>query len=171
MYLSVYSNMEDFEIVDLMETLEGIGLETQEAFKVQGHKVPDEHQVAYTVIPKGHYIYTEVPGGESDYDNYNDFVVSSEDGIKSYRSSYEYTSHETEEYTYTVNFKSQFENHFGERIKSMGKDYFYLDTSEKGIPSFTIWGNSSGIIKLKERVKMKFPDALILEVPEHEHKD
>ena len=163
--------MEDFEIVDLMETLEDIGLETQEAFKVEGHKVPDEHQSAYTVIPKGHYIYAEVLAGEADYDNYNDFTVSSEDGTKSYRSSYEYTSHETEEYTYTVNFRSQFENHFGERIRSMGKDYFYLDTSEKGVPSFTIWGNSSGIIKLKKEIKMKFPDALILEVPEHEHKD
>jgi hypothetical protein len=53
----------------------------------------------------------------------------------------------------------------------MGKAYFYLDTSENGIPSFTIWGNSSGIIKLKKEVKMKFPDALILEVQEHEHKD
>jgi hypothetical protein len=29
----------------------------------------------------------------------------------------------------------------------------------------------SGIIKLKEEVKMKFPDALILEVEEYEHKD
>jgi hypothetical protein len=74
--------MEDFEIVDLMETLEDIGLETQEAFKVEGHKVPDEHQSAYTVIPKGHYIYAEVPAGEADYDNYNDFTVSSEDGTK-----------------------------------------------------------------------------------------
>jgi hypothetical protein len=157
--------MEDFEIVDLMETLEDIGLETQEAFKVEGHKVPDEHQSAYTVIPKGHYIYTAVPAGESDYDNYNDFTVSSEDGIKSYRSSYEYTSHETEEYTYTVNFRSQFQNHFGEIIKSMGKDYFFLDTSEPGIPSFTVWGNSSGIIKLKKAIKMKFPEAEILEVP------
>jgi hypothetical protein len=53
----------------------------------------------------------------------------------------------------------------------MGNSYFYLDTSENGIPSFTIWGNSSGIIKLKEKVKMKFPDALILEVEEYEHKD
>ena len=157
--------MEDFEIVDLMETLEDIGLETQEAFKVEGHKVPDEHQSAYTVIPKGHYIYAEVPSGEADYDNYNDFTVSSEDGTKSYRSSYEYTSHETEEYTYTVNFRSQFQNHFGGRIKSMGNSYFYLDTSENGIPSFTIWGNSSGIIKLKKEVKMKFPEAEILEVP------
>ena len=157
--------MEDFEIVDLMETLEDIGLETQEAFKVEGHKVPDEHQSAYTVIPKGHYIYTAVPAGESDYDNYNDFTVSSEDGIKSYRSSYEYTSHETEEYTYTVNFRSQFQNHFGEIIKSMGKDYFFLDISEPGIPSFTVWGNSSGIIKLKKAIKMKFPEAEILEVP------
>ena len=157
--------MEDFEIVDLMETLEDIGLETQEAFKVEGHKVPDEHQSAYTVIPKGHYIYTAVPAGESDYDNYNDFTVSSEDGTKSYRSSYEYLSHETEEYTYTVNFRSQFQNHFGEIIKSMGKDYFFLDTSEPGIPSFTVWGNSSGIIKLKKAIKMKFPEAEILEVP------
>ena len=157
--------MEDFEIVDLMETLEDIGLETQEAFKVEGHKVPDEHQSAYTVIPKGHYIYAEVPSGEADYDNYNDFTVSSEAGTKSYRSSYEYTSHETEEYTYTVGFKNQFENYFVDRIKSMGNSYFYLDTSENGIPSFTIWGNSSGIIKLKEEVKMKFPDALLLEVP------
>ena len=163
--------MEDFEIVDLMETLEVIGLETQDAFKVEGHKVPDKHQVAYTVIPKGHYIYTEVPAGESDYDNYNDFTVSSEGGIKSYRLSYEYTGHETEEYTYPVNFKSQFEDHFRGRIKSMGNSYFYLDTSENGIPSFTIWGNSSGIIKLKKEVKMKFPDALILEIKEHEHKD
>jgi hypothetical protein len=43
--------------------------------------------------------------------------------------------------------------------------FFFLDTSEPGVPSFTIWGNSSGIIKLKEEVKMKFPDALLLEVP------
>jgi hypothetical protein len=53
----------------------------------------------------------------------------------------------------------------------MGKDYFYLDTSEKGVPSFTIWGNSSGIIKLKKEIKMKFPEAEILEVEEHEHKN
>lgn len=154
--------MEDFEIVDLMETLEDIGLETQEAFKVEGHKVPAEHRVSYTIIPKGHYIYAEVPEGEADYSGYNDYTEDS----KSYRSSYEYTGHETEEYTYIVDFRRQFQEHFRERIKSMGDSYFYLDTSENGIPSFTIWGNSSGIIKLKKEVKMKFPEAEILEVPE-----
>jgi hypothetical protein len=154
--------MEDFEIVDLMETLEDIGLETQEAFKVEGHKVPDEHRVSYTIIPKGHYIYAEVPEGEADLSGYNDYTEDS----KSYRSSYEYTSHETEEYTFAVDFRRQFEEHFGERIKSMGDSYFYLDTSENGIPSFTIWGNSSGIIKLKKSIKTKFPAAEILEVPE-----
>jgi len=158
--------MEGFEIIDLMETLEDIGLETQEAFKVEGHKVPDEHRTSYTIIPKGHYIYTEVPEGESDYSSFNDYT----EGNKSYRSSYEYTSHETEVYTYTVDFKRQFVEHFGERIKSMGNSYFYLDTSENGIPSFTIWGNSSGIIKLKKAVKMKFPEAEILEVPEGQTK-
>ena len=154
--------MEDFEIVDLMETLEDIGLETQEAFKVEGHKVPAEHRVSYTIIPKGHYIYAEVPEGEADYSGYNDYT----EGNKSFRSSYEYTSHETEEHPYTVDFKRQFAEHFGERIKSLGNSYFYLDTSENGIPSFTIWGNSSGIIKLKQEVKMKFPEAELLEVQE-----
>lgn len=158
--------MEDFEIVDLMETLEDIGLETQEAFKVEGHKVPDEHRISYTIIPKGHYIYTEVPEGESDYSSFNDYT----EGNKSYTSSYEYTGHETEEYTYAVDFKRQFVDHFGDIIKSMGNSYFYLDTSENGIPSFTIWGNSSGIIKLKKAVKMKFPEAEILEVPEGQTK-
>jgi len=81
-----------------------------------------------------------------------------------------YTSHETEEYTYTVNFRSQFQNYFGERIKSMGNSYFYLDTSENGIPSFTIWGNSSGIIKLKKEIKTKFPNSEILEVSEEKLK-
>ena len=153
--------MEDFEIVDLMETLEDIGLETQEAFKVEGHKVPDEHRVSCTIIPTGHYIYTEVPEGESDYFSYNEYT----EGDKSYKSSYVYTGHETNEYTYTVDFKRQFEEYFGDKIKSMGDSYFYLNTSENGIPSFTIWGNSSGIIKLKKSIKMKFPEAEILEVP------
>ncbi len=150
--------MEDFEIVDVMETLEDIGLETQEAFKVEAHKVPDEHRVSYTIIPKGHYIYAEVPEGEADYSGYNDYT----EGNKSFRSSYEYTSNETEEHAYTVDSKRQFAENFGERIKSLGNSSFYLDTSENGIPSFTIWGNSSGIIKLRQEIKMKFPEAELL---------
>ena len=76
-----------------------------------------------------------------------------------------------EKYTYPVDFKQQFLELFSDKIREMGKDYFYLDTSKKGVPTFTIWGNSSGIIKLKEEIKMKFPDALLLEVEEYEHKD
>jgi hypothetical protein len=152
--------MEDFEIVDLMETLEDIGLETQEAFKVEGHNVPDEHRVSYTIIPKGHYVYSEDLEVESDYEGYHNVT----DGNKSYKVDYEYTTHETEEYPYTVNFKTQFEEHFRDIIKFRGDSYFYLDTSEGGIPSFTIWGNSSGIIKLRKSIKMKFPGVEIVKI-------
>jgi len=154
MYLSVYLNMEDFEIVDLMETLEDIGLETQEVFKVVGTKVPDSHREAYTIKPVNwvNVSFEEESGWGDTFGN-------------------EYTEFVNEKYTYPVDFKQQFLELFSDKIREMGKDYFYLDTSEKGVPSFTIGGNSSGIIKLKEEVKMKFPDALILEVEEYEHKD
>lgn len=154
MYLSVYLNMEDFEILDLMETLEDVGLETQDAFKIVGTKVPDIHREAYIIKPVNwvNASFEEESGWGDTFGN-------------------EYTEFEHEEYEYPVDFKQQFHELFSDKIREMGKDYFYLDTSEKGVPSFTIWGNSSGIIKLKEEVKMKFPDALILEVEEYEHKD
>lgn len=147
--------MEDFEIVDLMETLEDIGHETQEAFKVDGTLVPNEIRKGYSIIPKGNYTYSELEGNES----YSE-------GYSSYSTNYEYTTYETEAHRYSVDFKTQFIEHFQDKIKSMGESYFYLDTSESGHPSFTIWGNTSGIIKLKKAVKMKFPDAEILEVSE-----
>ena len=139
--------MEDFEIVDLMETLEDIGLETQEAFKVVGTKVPAERRTISMVVNEVTYLY-----------GVDDEQV-------------EYPEYKTEDYKYRVDFKQQFQEHFSHKIKEMGESYFFLDTSESRVPSFTIWGNSSGIIKLKEEVKMKFPAAEILEVKEHEYKN
>jgi len=153
MYLSVYLNMEDFEIVSLMETLEDVGLAVQVAFKVVGTKVLDIHREAYIIKP--------VDSVNVSYDG--------QDWGDTFGN--EYTEFEHVNYKYPVDFKQQFQEHFLDKIRKMGKDYFYLNTSEPGVPSFTIWGNSSGIIKLKEEVKMKFPDALILEVEEYEHKD
>jgi hypothetical protein len=143
--------MEDFEIVDLMETLEKIGHETQDAFKVVGSGVPDIHGTAFTISPVN-YVAFSLEEGEGWEDTFGN----------------EYTEFKHTEYKYPVDFKQQFHDHFSDKIKKMGENYFYLDTSEKGVPSFTIWGNSSGIIKLKEEVKMKFPDALILEVEEYD---
>ena len=149
----MFKYMEDFEILDLMETLEGVGLETQEAFKVVGTKVPDAHREAYTIKPAWVNVSFEEESGWGDtFGN-------------------EYKEFKHEKYTYPVDFKQQFHELFSDKIREMGEYYFYLDTSEKGVPSFTIWGNSSGIIKLKEEIKMKFPDALILEVEDYEHKD
>ena len=142
----IFSYMEDFEIVDLMETLEDIGLETQEAFKVIGTKVPAERRSSYRISPVSS-------------------VKGSYDGQEWSTYGNDYAEFEKVEYKYPVDFKQQFQEHFSDKIKEMGKDYFFLDTSEPGIPSFTIWGNSSGIIKLKEEVKMKFPAAKILEIP------
>jgi len=145
--------MEDFEIVSLMETLEDVGLAVQVAFKVVGTKVLDIHREAYIIKP--------VDSVNVSYDG--------QDWGDTFGN--EYTEFEHVNYKYPVDFKQQFQEHFLDKIREMGKDYFYLNTSEPGAPSFTIWGNSSGIIKLKEEVKMKFPDALILEVEEYEHKD
>jgi hypothetical protein len=138
--------MEDFKIVDLMETLEGIGLETQEAFKVEGHKVPAERRSSYRISP--------VSSTKDSYDRQEWSTYGND-----------YVEFEKIEYKYPVDFKQQFQEHFSDKIRELGEAYFFLDTSEPGVPSFTIWGNSSGIIKLKEEVKMKFPDALLLEVP------
>jgi hypothetical protein len=145
--------MEDFEIVSLMETLEDVGLAGQAAFKVVGTKVLDIHREAYIIKP--------VDSVNVSYDG--------QDWGDTFGN--EYTEFEYVNYKYPVDFKQQFQEHFLDKIREMGKDYFYLNTSEPGVPSFTIWGNSSGIIKLKEEVKMKFPDALILEVEEYEHKN
>ena len=139
--------MEDFEIVDLMETLEDVGLETQEAFMVVGTKVPAERRTISMVVNEVTYLY-----------GVDDEQV-------------EYPEYKTEDYKYRVDFKQQFQEHFSHKIKEMGESYFFLDTSESRVPSFTIRGNSSGIIKLKEEVKMKFPAAEILEVKEHEYKN
>ena len=139
--------MEDFEIVDLMETLEDVGLETQDAFMVVGTKVPAERRTISMVANEVTYLY-----------GVDDEQV-------------EYPEYKTEDYKYQVDFKQQFQEHFSHKIKEMGESYFFLDTSESRVPSFTIWGNSSGIIRLKEEVKMKFPAAEILEVKEHEYKN
>lgn len=142
--------MEDFEIVDLMETLEDVGLETQDAFVVVGTKVPVERRTIIMVTHEGTYSYWM------------------DDEEQEQR---EYPVYKTEDSEYQVDFKQQFQEHFSHKIKEMGESYFFLDTSESRVPSFTIWGNSSGIIKLKEEVKMKFPAAEILEVKEHEYKN
>lgn len=144
--------MEDFEIVDLMGTLEGIGLETQDAFKVVGTKVPPDQRVSYTFTPEEIYSYSM--GGDEDLE-----YVSPH-----------YTEYRTEEHHFSVGFRCLFIEQFGDVIKSMGDSYFFLDTSKSGEVSFTVWGNSSGIIKLKKEVKLKFPEAEILEVPYYETK-
>jgi len=151
--------MEDFEIVDLMGILEGIGHETQDAFKVVGTRVPDDQRIAYTVIPEGIYSYSTDKDEDRGYASYTDGD-----------SNYHYTGCRTEEYHFSVGFTSLFVEEFGPVIKSMGDSYFFLDTSKPGEPSFSIWGNSSGIIKLKKEVKLKFPEAEILEIPYHETK-
>lgn len=163
--------MEDFEIVGLMETLEKVGHETQDAFKVVGTLVPAEVRIGYSLIPNGQYIQTK------DYVGYDDTWNNTGKGYSStqYDSeqaySYMYTGHTTEEHRYSVGFRTLFIEQFGDVIKAMGDPYFFLDTSESNEVSFTIWGNSSGIIKLKKKIKMKFPEAEILEVPYHEAKN
>ena len=163
--------MEDFEIVGLMETLEKVGHETQDAFKVVGTLVPAEVRIGYSLIPNGQYIQTK------DYVGYDDTWNNTGKGYNSvqYDSeqtySYMYTGHTTEEHHYSVAFRELFIEQFEDLIKAMGDSYFFLDTSGSGEVSFTVWGNSSGIIKLKKKIKSKFPRAEILELPYHEAKN
>lgn len=145
--------MEDFEIVGLMGDLEGVGLGKKDAFKVVGSKVAKEFRRAYSYGSTGYKVYRTSGTGDGGYSNFSDCTP---------------VSYHTEEHEYQVGFRALFEESFSERIRQMGEDYFYLDTTEKGIPSFTIWGNTSGLIKLKKEIIEKFPSAEILEVPDAE---
>jgi hypothetical protein len=145
--------MEDFEIVDLMEDLESVGLGKKDAFKVVGSKVAKEFRRVYTYGSTGYKVYRTSGTGDGGYSNFSDCTP---------------VSYHTEEHEYQVGFRVLFEESFSERIRKMGEDYFYLDTTEKGIPSFTIWGNVSGLIVLKKEIMEKFPSAEILEVPDAE---
>jgi len=149
--------MEESEVLDLMGNLEGVGLGAKDAFKVVGSRVPKQTRKAYTYGTTGYTYAVTSPTrtGGSNYENYG---------------SYTQTTHQFEEHEYKVGFRRLFEEHFSARIKELGEDYFYLDTSEKGIPSFTIWGNVSGLVKLKEEIKREFPAAEIEEVPEETRK-
>ena len=163
--------MEDFEIVGLMETLEKVGHETQGAFKVVGTLVPAEVRVGYSLVPNGRYVQTKDYVGYEDIENNTGetYNPSQYDFGNTY--SYMYTGHTTEEHHYSVAFRELFIEQFGDLIKAMGDSYFFLDTSVSGEVSFTVWGNSSGIIKLKKKIKSKFPESEILEVPYHEAKN
>ena len=145
--------MEDFEIVGLMEDLESVGLGKKDAFKVVGSKVAKEFRRVYTYGSTGYKVYRTSGTGEGGYSNFSDCTP---------------VSYHTEEHEYQVGFRVLFEESFSERIRQMGEDYFYLDTTEKGVPSFTVWGNTSGLIKLKKEIIEKFPSAEILEVPDAE---
>ena len=145
--------MEDFEIVGLMEDLESVGLGKKDAFKVVGSKVAKEFRRIYTYGSTGYKVYRTSGTGDEGYSNFSDCTP---------------VSYYIEEHEYQVGFRVLFEESFSERIRQMGKDYFYLDTTEKGIPSFTIWGNTSGLIKLKKEIIEKFSSAEILEVPDAE---
>ena len=142
--------MDNKELVDLAESLEVLGMSSKDAFKVVGSKVAKEFRTAYSYGSTGYKVYRISGTRGEGYSNFSDCTP---------------VSYHIEEHEYQVGFRVLFEESFSERIREMGKDYFYLDTTEKGIPSFTIWGNTSGLIKLKKEIIEKFPSSEILEVP------
>jgi len=139
--------MEDFEILDLMETLEVVGHGRKLYIKVNGSFVPRVIRTAYTFSDNNFYVCYDTSFSNARY--------GLEVSKKYYRSTV------INEYGYSVDFSVLFEESFGDKIRSMGEEYEYFNSGNKEL---TIGGPESGIIKLQEEIKMKFPDVSILKI-------
>jgi hypothetical protein len=145
--------MEDFEILDLMETLEGVGQGREVYIKVNGSFVPSVPRKAYTFADDTVYTY---------YDTTNLIKSFSDVGYEvEVPGQKSYHSMTTNEYEYSVDFSVLFEESFSDKIRLMGKEYEYLKSGNK---EFTIWGPESGIIKLRGEIEMKFPQSTVIEL-------
>ena len=147
--------MEDFEIIDLMETLEEVGQGREVYIKVDGSLVPHVTRKAYTFADDTtvytYYDTTNLIKSFSDVGGYEVEVP----GQKTYRSM------TTDEHEYSVDFSVLFEESFSDKIRLMGEEYKDLKSGNK---EFTIWGPESGIIKLRGEIEMKFPQAIVIEL-------
>jgi hypothetical protein len=144
--------MEDFEILDLMEDLEGVGQGRQTAFKIDGTEVPRKERVAYVAVPKNKTVfYSTRTTGTGTYPQPNDSSYYDQT----------YVDWEIQDQNYSVDFTNLFEEEFRDRINSLGEGYFYLNT---GRNEFTIWGFERGLIRLRKEILEKFPRVSIVEL-------
>ena len=113
--------MEDSEILDLMETLEGVGQGREVYINVDGSLVPHVTRKAYTFADANIYTY---------YDTTN-LIKSFSDGGYEVEVPGQKTYHSmtTDEHEYSVDFSVLFEESFSDKIRLMGEN---ISTSSLG---------------------------------------
>lgn len=149
------------ELIDLLEDIEDIGLESREGFILFGHRVRDEHKEIILVYPSK----TEISVIRS-FDNWEEYGTHTDQLAK------EYISYTTEPQTLKRTFRDQFWE-FWEHIESKFPGIIYAELDQPSLqkigcpsgPAFAIYGSVSQIIKLKPIVLDRFAGSYIGDIP------